>query len=124
MTTQPADETRTLSPAAVQSLRARLRGPLLQSGDDGYDAARTLWNGMFDRRPALIARCAGAADVIAAVAFAREHDLPIAVRGGAHSAAGKSVSDGGLVVDLSRMRGIRVDPAARTARAEAGLTWG
>ena len=79
---------------------------------------------MIDRRPALIAQCAGSADVIAAVNFAREHELLVAVRGGGHHVAGNAVCDGGLVIDLSRMKGLRIDPVRRTARAEAGLTWG
>jgi FAD/FMN-containing dehydrogenase len=109
--------------AVVDELKAGLRGPLLRPGDDGYDEARRLWNGMFDRRPALIARCAGVADVVRAVNFGREHRLPLAVRGGGHSFPGHSVCDGGLVVDLSSMKGIRVDPVARTARAQAGAKW-
>jgi FAD/FMN-containing dehydrogenase len=107
----------------VDGFKAGLRGSLLRPGDDGYDEARRLWNGMFDRRPALIARCAGAADVVSAVNFAREHRLPLAVRGGGHSFPGHSVCDGGLVIDLAPMKGIRVDPTARTARAEAGVKW-
>jgi hypothetical protein len=113
-----------LTDEVVDSLRAGVRGPLLRSGDDGFQAARHVWNGMIDRSPALIARCAGAADVIRAIAFAREHGLPVAVRGGGHSAAGSGVCDDGLVIDLSGMKGIRVDPARRTVRAEAGLSWG
>jgi FAD/FMN-containing dehydrogenase len=109
---------------AMAGLRADLRGGLLRPCDDGYDAARRVWNGMIDRRPALIARCAGVADVTHAVDFARTHDLLLAVRGGGHSVAGKGIGDGGLVVDLSRMKGIRVDPVARTVRAEGGVTWG
>ena len=95
----------------LQSLRAGLRGALLQPGDAGYDAARRVWNGMIDRQPALIARCAGAADVIAAVAFARANDLLVSVRGGGHNVTGNAVCDGGLMIDLSPMKGIRVDPA-------------
>ncbi|PZN34095.1 MAG: FAD-linked oxidase, partial [Proteobacteria bacterium] len=102
----------------VEDFRAGLRGPLLLAGQDGYDEARRTWNGSFDRKPALIARCAGAADVMRAVSFAKAHDLLVAVRGGGHSISGQSVCDGGLMIDLSRMRGIRVDPAARRARAE------
>jgi FAD/FMN-containing dehydrogenase len=109
--------------AAVDGFRAGLRGHVLRPGDDGYDEARTLWNGMFDRRPALIARCAGTADVISAVTFARDHGLQVAVRGGGHSFPGHSVCDGGLVIDLSPMKAIRVDPAARTARAQPGVKW-
>ena len=104
-------------------LKAGLRGQLLSPGDEGYDRARKLWNGMFDRRPALIARCAGAADVIRAVSFARDNRLAVAVRGGGHSFPGHSVCDGGLVIDLSAMKGIRVDLRTRTARAQAGVKW-
>jgi FAD/FMN-containing dehydrogenase len=113
-----------LDEAAVQELKARVRGDLLRPGDDGYDAARTIHNGMIDRRPALIARCAGVADVVAAVQFARERQLLVSVRGGGHSVPGFSVCDRGLMIDLSRMRAVRVDPARRTARAEGGATWG
>jgi len=107
----------------IEKFAAALRGQLLRPGDETYERARKIWNGMFDRRPALIARCAGAADVIAAVNYARESGLPVAVRGGGHSFPGHSVCDGGLVIDLSPMKGLRVDPAARTARAEPGLRW-
>ena len=110
--------------AGVKELQTRFRGRLIRPHDPDYDAARRVWNGMIDRRPGLIARCAGAADVIAAVEFARRHGTTVAVRGGGHSAAGNAVCDDGLVIDLSAMRGIRVDPVARTARAEPGLTWG
>lgn len=109
--------------AVVQKFRSLLRGGLLLPGDSDYDQARKIWNGMIDRRPAMIVRCAGPADVISAVQFARENPLPVAVRGGGHSAAGKAMCDGGLVMDLSPMKGIRVDPAARTARARGGVTW-
>jgi FAD/FMN-containing dehydrogenase len=107
----------------IENFAAALRGQLLRPGDETYERARKIWNGMFDRRPALIARCAGAADVIAAVNYARESGLPVAVRGGGHSFPGHSVCDGGLVIDLSPMKGLRVDPAARTARAEPGVRW-
>ena len=109
--------------AVVEGFRAGLRGALLRPGDDGYDNARRIWNAMIDRRPALIARCAGAADVVRSVNFARAHGLRVAVRGGGHNVAGNAVCDGGLVIDLSPMKGIRIDPARRTARAEAGCTW-
>jgi FAD/FMN-containing dehydrogenase len=108
---------------AVEEFQAALRGSLLRPGNDGYESGRKLWNGMFDRRPALIARCAGTADVIRSVNFAREHGLRVAVRGGAHSIPGHSVCDGGLVIDLSEMKGIRVDPAARRAQAQPGVKW-
>jgi FAD/FMN-containing dehydrogenase len=92
--------------------------------DPGYDAARAIWNGAIDRRPACIARCTGVADVVAAVGFARERDLLVAVRSGGHGVGGHALCDDGLVIDLSPMKGIRVDPATRTARAEAGVLWG
>src|SRR3954470_4308854 len=112
-----------LSPR-LDELSGAFAGELLEPGDPGYDEARCVWNGMFDRRPALIARCAGAGDVVAAVEFARSLGVTVAVRGGGHSAAGHSTCDGGVVIDLSRMKDIRVDAHARTVRAEAGLTWG
>jgi hypothetical protein len=108
----------------VAEFRASLRGTLIHPAEPGYDEARRVWNGMIDRRPALIARCAGAADVIRSVQFAREQGLPLAVRGGGHNVAGNAVCDAGLVIDLSRMRGIRVDPARSSGRAEGGVTWG
>ena len=112
-----------LEDAAIQKLRASLHGPLLCPGDANYDEARKVWNGMIDRRPALIARCAGVADVIAAVKFARTHDVLVSVRGGGHNIPGNSVCDGGLMIDLAGMRSVRVDPVRRTARAEGGTTW-
>ena len=113
-----------LEEAAVTAFEQSLRGPLLRPGEDGYDAARQVFNGMIDRHPALIARCAGVADVINCVNFARAHQLLVAVRGGGHSVAGHAVCEGGLVIDLSHLKGIRIDPLRRTARAEPGLTWG
>ena len=113
-----------ISESAIQKFRESLRGQSFRLGEPGYDATRAVPNAMIDRRPALIARCAGAADVIACVKFAREHDLLLAFRGGGHSVAGKSVCEGGLMVDLSAMKGIRVDPARRTVRAETGLKLG
>ncbi len=113
-----------LEEAAVQNFADSLRGPLLGPGEGGYDEARKVWNGMIDRRPALIARCAGVADVIAAVRFARTHELLVSVRGGGHNITGNAVCEGGLMIDLSPMKSVRVDPGQRTARAEAGLTWG
>ena len=120
-------DTRTASQvdeATVLAFEEALRGELLRPGTVGYDEARTVWNAMVDRRPTLIARCAGASDVIEAVNFARVHGLLISVRGGGHSVSGSAVCDGGLMVDLSRMKGIRVDATRRTARAEAGVLWG
>src|SRR6516164_9323904 len=115
---------RILEEAAVQAFADSLRGRLVRPGEDGYDEARKVWNGMIDRRPALIARCAGVADVMAAVRFAREHELLVSVRGGGHNITGNAVCEGGLMIDLSPMKSVRVDPMKRTARAEAGLTWG
>src|SRR5690348_7453525 len=101
----------------------RPMGVLLRPGDAEYDDARRVWNGMIDRRPALIVRCRDADEVAAAIAYGRARGLPIAVRGGGHNAAGLSVCEGGLVVDLSLMRQVSVDPAARTARVGGGATW-
>lgn len=108
----------------IAQLRGRLRGPLLLQEDAGYDDARRIWNAAFDRKPALIVRCAGAADVVASVQFAKAHDLLVAVRCGGHSSGGKSVCDHGLMIDLSSMRSVRVDPARRTARVEGGALLG
>ena len=105
-------------------LRAQLSGAVLVSGDPGYDDARRVHNGLIDRRPALVARCQGTADAQAAVRFARDRGLEIAVRGGGHNVAGNAVCDGGLVVDLGAMRGVHVDQRARRARAQGGATWG
>ncbi|MDE3228574.1 MAG: FAD-binding oxidoreductase [Chloroflexota bacterium] len=113
-----------LDEQAIADLKARTRGEVIGAGDDGYDKARAVYNGMIDRRPRLIVRCVDEADVMSAVNFAREHQLTIAVRGGGHSGPGLGVCDDGLVVDLSGMRGIHVDPAARTVRVEGGCTWG
>jgi hypothetical protein len=110
--------------AAVEQLAEAMRGEVLHPESPGYDEARAVWNGMFDKRPAVIARCAGVADVIQAVDFARANALEVAVRSGAHSANGYGVCDDGIVIDLSPMKGIRVDPESHTVRAEAGLTWG
>jgi FAD/FMN-containing dehydrogenase len=108
---------------AVAELRTRMRGDILETVDAGYDDARKVWNGMIDKRPAVIARCAGVADVIDAVHFARTNDVLVAIRGGSHSAAGLALCDDGLVIDLTRMKGVRVDPVARTVHAQAGLLW-
>ncbi|HET7352807.1 MAG TPA: FAD-binding oxidoreductase [Gaiellaceae bacterium] len=114
-----------LGEATVQELRDSLRGGLLLPGDDGYDEAKQLWNGAHDaRRPAAVARATGVADVMAALGFARAHDLTVAVRGGGHSVAGLSTVDGGMLIDLSAMRNVRVDPIARVAYVGPGATWG
>jgi len=109
---------------AIENLKKHLRGQLLRPQDPAYDEARKIWNGMIEKRPALIARCNGAGDVVNSVKFAREHDLTVAVRGGGHNIAGKCVPEGGFLIDLSGMKGIRVDPTRRIARAEAGLKLG
>jgi FAD/FMN-containing dehydrogenase len=113
-----------LNEQSIQAFRAGVRGPLIQPGDAEYDSARKVYNAMIDRRPRLIERCADVADVIAAVHLARGEGLLLAVRGGGHNGGGLGVCDDGLVVDLSHMRGVRVDPVARTARVEGGCTWG
>jgi FAD/FMN-containing dehydrogenase len=108
----------------VATLREALHGTLLTPSDPRYDEARKVWNGAIDRRPALIARCADADDVRTAVRFARDHDLPTAVRGGGHGVAGSAICDDGLVIDLSPMTAISVDPSARALTAQAGVLWG
>jgi FAD/FMN-containing dehydrogenase len=108
---------------ATVALAAQMRGELIQPGDAPYDEARKVYNGMIDKRPAFIARCADAADVVAAVNFGRNQGLLIAVRGGGHSGAGLGSCDDGLVIDLSRMRGVQVDPERQTVRVEGGCTW-
>jgi FAD/FMN-containing dehydrogenase len=108
----------------IQDLRAKFRGELIGPNDAGYDAARKVYNAMIDRRPALIVKCADVADVIAAVTLAREKNLLLAVRGGGHNGPGLGVCDGGLVIDLSRLRGIRVDQQSRSVRVEGGCLWG
>jgi FAD/FMN-containing dehydrogenase len=114
-----------LGEATVQELRNALRGELLLPGDDGYTEAKQVWNGAHDARmPAVVASCTGAADVMAALGFARSNDLTVAVRGGGHSVAGLSTVDGGMLIDLSPMRNVRVDPAARRAYVGPGAAWG
>ena len=109
---------------ALTSLKTRLRGPMLLPADAGYDDSRSLWNAMIDRRPAAIARCLGAADVAACVAFAREHGIALSVKGGGHNIAGLAVAEGGLMLDMSLMRGVWVDPDARTAQVQPGCLLG
>src|SRR5260221_1489379 len=108
----------------ASALKANLRGELIQPNDEGYDAARKVYNGMIDKHPALIARCADVADVIAAVNFARENNLLVSIRGGGHNAGGLGVCDDGLVIDLALIRYTHVDPVARTVRVGGGCTWG
>ncbi|HWP44959.1 MAG TPA: FAD-binding protein, partial [Blastocatellia bacterium] len=110
--------------AAAQALSASMRGEIIQQGDEYYDDARKVYNGMIDKRPQQIIRCKDVADVMVAVNYARENDLLLAIRGGGHNGAGLGVCDGGLVIDLSQMNGIRVDADSRTVRAEGGCTQG
>ena len=118
------DSSAAIEQETIDALKADLRGCLLLPADQGYDEARRIWNGMIDRRPALIVRCAGVADVIAAVKLAKAHDLVVAVKGGGHNIAGNAVCQDGLMIDLSTMRSVYVDRQARIARAEGGATWG
>src|SRR5437660_12722943 len=113
-----------LDEATVEQFKASLRGELIQPGDPGYYEARKVYNGMIDKRPRMIARCSDVADVISCVNFARENDILLAVRGGGHNGAGWAVADEALVIDLSAMRGVRVDPQERTVRIEGGATLG
>ena len=113
-----------ISGDALAGLQARLRGELMLPDSPGYDAARRVWNGMVDKRPGVIVRCAGVSDVVDGVRFARDSGAPIAVRGGGHNVAGSALCDGGVVLDMSAMRSVHVDPVRRTARAEPGVTWG
>ena len=105
---------------AIGQLRAVMEGPVIEPGEAGFDDGRRVWNGGIDRRPAVIARCASAADVAAAVTYAREHGLEVSVRGGAHNPAGTAVCDGGLMIDLSLLNHVAVEPAARRATVGGG----
>jgi len=122
--TTPTGGDSVLNEATVEEFKKSLRGRLLLPSDSGYDQAREVWNGNIDRRPALIARCAGVADVIDSVNFARDHNLLVSVRGGGHNVAGLAVCNGGLMIDLSQMKSVLVDPVKHAARAEPGVTWG
>ena len=113
-----------LDAEALAALEETVRGSVLTPGDPGYDEARSIWNALIDRRPALIVQCSGAADVVDAVNFAREQGLDLSIKAGGHNVAGNAVNDGGLVIDLSQMRGVHVDPDTRTVRVQGGATWG
>jgi FAD/FMN-containing dehydrogenase len=113
-----------LDAEALQAFTAAIRGRALVPGDPDYDEARMIWNGLIDRRPALIVQCSGAADVVDAVNFAREHDLVLSIRGGGHNVAGNAVNDGGVMIDLSAMRGVHVDQSTRRVRVQGGATLG
>ncbi len=114
----------TVERKSIEALASSMTGALIEAGQPGYDDGRLLWNGMMDKRPALIARCEGVADVIAAVNFARDHNILLAVRGGGHNVAGFGACDGGLTIDLSRMKAIRVEPGSRLVRVQGGATLG
>ncbi len=113
-----------MAASSLADLSSQLKGTLIRPGDAAYDQARAIWNGMIDKRPAAIARCTSTEDVVAAVNFARDHGYLLAVRGGGHNAAGNALNDDGLVIDLSGMRAVTVDPESKTARAQGGATWG
>ena len=113
-----------LNPDTLNALKMRLRGPVFVAGDAGYEESRTVWNAMIDRRPAVVVRCLGVADVIACVQFAREHDLLLCMKGGGHNIAGLAIADGALMLDMSLMRGVWVDPGNKIARAQAGCLLG
>jgi FAD/FMN-containing dehydrogenase len=113
-----------LDAEALEALSQQVRGPVLTPGDPAYDVARSIWNGLIDRRPALIVQCSGAADVVDAVNFAREQGLTLSIKAGGHNVAGNAVNDDGIVLDLSQMRGVHVDPALQTVRVQGGATWG
>jgi FAD/FMN-containing dehydrogenase len=113
-----------MSGVSLDQLRSRVRGQLIQPSDEAYDSARRVYNAMIDKRPGLIVMCADAADVIAAVDYARENRMLVAIRGGGHNGGGLGTCDGGVVIDLSRMKGVRVDPTAHTVRVGGGCTWG
>ncbi|MGH9309017.1 MAG: FAD-binding oxidoreductase [Vicinamibacterales bacterium] len=115
---------RTVDDASVKSFLGAFRGAVIRDGDAEYESARRIWNASIDKRPGLIARCSGLADVVAAVRFAREHGLLVAIRGGGHNVGGRALCDGGLVIDLSRMKGIHVDPVARRVRVQPGVLLG
>jgi FAD/FMN-containing dehydrogenase len=122
LTIRTLDATRTIPSEMLAAFRGKLRGVAALPGEDGYEAARTIWNAMVDRRPAVVARCLDAADVIEAVKLARDENLLVAVRAGGHNIAGNAVCDGGLLIDLSLMKSVHVDPVSRTARVEPGAT--
>jgi FAD/FMN-containing dehydrogenase len=124
MQTEASLTSKAIDEQIIAEFQAGFRGELLRSGDAGYEDARKVFNAMIDKHPAIIVRCAGAVDVIRAVNFARAHNLLIAVRGVGHNVAGTSICEGGILIDLSRMKGMRIDPVKRTVRVEPGLTWG
>src|SRR5512145_1396530 len=112
------------STSVIKALEGRVRGPVLNPGAPAYDDARSVWNAMIDRRPAVIVRCLGVGDVVACVQFASEHRLPLCIKGGGHNIAGLAVADGALMLDMSLMRGVWVDERRKIARAQAGCLLG
>lgn len=116
--------TKSISTDLIDKFRAEMRGELIAPADDQFESSRKIWNGMIDKKPVLIARCAGAEDVINAVKFSKEHNLVFSIRGGGHNVAGTAIAEGGLVIDLSAMRNVTVDPEQRIARAEGGVRLG
>jgi FAD/FMN-containing dehydrogenase len=123
MEAMTSESPRVLGEATLAELRTRMLGSVISPADFGYENARRIWNGAIDMRPALVLRCSGVADVISGVQFACSEGLPVAIRGGAHSVAGFSTCDGGVVLDLSAMAAVRVDPRSRRALAQGGTTW-
>ena len=123
-TMQKSETSEHFTPAEVTALQSNLRGRTCVRSDPGYDEARTIWNAMVDRHPGIVIRCAGAADVIEAIHFANDHKLEISIRGGGHNIGGNAVGEGGLMIDLSPMKSVRVDPKAKRARVEPGVTLG
>ncbi len=115
---------RSIDAEAIEGFTAGVRGAVIRPGDRGYDDARAIWNGLIDRRPELIVQCTGAADVVDAVNFAREQNVLLSIKAGGHNVAGNAVNDGGLVIDLSQMRGVHVDRSTKTVRVKGGATWG
>src|SRR5690348_12577453 len=124
MTVHDSFNIETLTKADFQEFATRIRGEVLTPDDQSYDVTRQIWNAMIDKHPAVIVRCAAVADVLNALAFARAHHLEVAVRGGGHNVAGNATCEGGILIDLSQMKSLRIDPIRRTVQAEAGLTWG
>src|SRR6266849_4706224 len=110
--------------STLDQLKSQLHGDLITPKSAEYNSVRQIWNGMIDKRPAAIARCNGVADVVATVRFAAESNMLLAIRGGGHNVAGLATCDGGIVIDMSRMKGAHVDPVRRTVRAQAGMSWG
>src|SRR5439155_641305 len=112
-----------LAESVVERFASNLKGELIRRGAEHYEDARRVWNEMIDRKPLMIVRCRGTQDVVQAVSFARDHGIPLSVRGGGHGVSGTAICEGGLVVDLSSMNGVQVDPGRRIATAEGGATW-